>query len=96
VAKEYKGSKMERVGKTCGDCHMLKATKSAFPIGRWQGDVKTHLFTINTDPNAKMFTDDGKWAKGHLTLEFACLKCHLDRDEAWAARYAKKVHSIGK
>jgi len=58
--------------------------------------VKTHLFEINSDPNAKMFTDDGKWAKGQLTLEFSCLKCHLDRDKAWAASYAKNAHTIGK
>ena len=96
VAEQFKGSKMEKVGKTCGDCHMPMATKSAVPTTRWQGDVKTHLFRINTDPNAKMFTDDGKWAKGYLTLEFACLKCHLDRDAAWAAQYVKVAHTLGK
>ncbi|MBW2123401.1 MAG: hypothetical protein JRH07_16385 [Deltaproteobacteria bacterium] len=96
VAEKFKGSKMERVGKTCTDCHMPKATKSAVSLARWQGDVKTHLFKIDTDPKAKMFSEDGKWAKGYLTLEFACLKCHLDRDAAWAARYAKVAHTLGK
>lgn len=75
---------------------MPRASKSAVSTARWQGDVKTHLFKINTDPNAKMFTGDGKLAKGYLTLEFACLKCHLDQDKAWAARYAKNAHTIGK
>lgn len=96
VAKGYKGSKMEKVGKTCEDCHMPKATKSAVTTAKWQGDVKTHLFKINTDPKAKMFTDDGKFARGYLTLEFSCLKCHLDRSTEWAAQYAKKAHTIGK
>ncbi|MEW6374943.1 MAG: multiheme c-type cytochrome [Thermodesulfobacteriota bacterium] len=96
VAKEFKGSKMEKVGKTCEDCHMPYATKSAVFTARWQGDVKTHLFKINIDPEAKMFTDDGKWAKGYLTLYFACLQCHMDRDKTWAAQYAKKAHTIGK
>jgi hypothetical protein len=96
AAAEYKGSKMAKVYKTCEDCHMPMASKSAVSSTPWQGDVKTHLFRINTDPNAKMFTDDGKWAKNYLTLEFACLKCHLDRSASWAAQYAKNAHSIGK
>jgi nitrate/TMAO reductase-like tetraheme cytochrome c subunit len=87
---------MEGVGKTCEDCHMPMATKSAYPIARWEGDVKTHLFTINSDPKAEMFSEDGKWANGYLTVEFACLKCHLDQDKAWAAKYAKQAHTLGK
>ncbi len=96
VAAQFKGSKMERVGKTCEDCHMPMATKSAVSLARWQGDVKTHLFRIDPDPNAKMFTDDGKFANGSLTVEYACLDCHLDRDAAWAGKYAKGAHTIGK
>jgi hypothetical protein len=96
AANAFKGSKMEKLGKTCEDCHMPTAAKSAVSPVRWQGDVKSHLVKINIDPAAAMFTDDGKWAKGYLTLEFACLKCHLDRTAAWAATYAKKAHTLGK
>jgi hypothetical protein len=87
---------MEKLGKTCEDCHMPAASKSAVSSARWQGDVKSHLFRINTDPNAEMFTKEGTSANGYLTLEFACLKCHLDRNAEWAAQYAGKSHTIGK
>jgi len=95
-AASFAGSRMEELGKTCEDCHMPAASKSAVSVIRWQGDVKTHLFKIAIDPEAEMFSDDGEWANGYLTLEFACLKCHLDRSTAWAARYADKAHTIGK
>jgi hypothetical protein len=87
---------MEKLGKTCEDCHMPAAAKSAVSSVRWRGDVKSHLFKINIDPDAEMFTDDGMWAKGYLTLEFSCLECHLDRNAAWAAGYAENAHTIGK
>ena len=96
VAAEFAGSRMEKLGKTCEDCHMPTAAKSAVSTARWQGDVKSHLFKINIDPDAKMFTDDGMWAKGYLTLEFACLKCHMDQSAEWAAGHAKEAHTIGK
>ena len=75
---------------------MAKATKSAVKHGPYEGDIKTHLFEINTDPNAQMFTEDGKFANGYLTLEYACLTCHADHDKAWAAKYAPKAHTLGK
>jgi len=95
-AAAFTGSRMEKLGKTCKDCHMPTASKSAVSSIRWQGDVKSHLIKINVDPDAKMFTDDGEWAKGYLTLEFACLKCHLDRSAAWAASHAENAHTIEK
>ena len=94
--KEYAGSGMQLRGVDCLDCHMPKATKSAVKQVKYVGDVQTHLFKINLDPNAKMFTDDGKYANGYLTVEYACLNCHSEKDKKWALKTAKGVHSYGK
>ena len=75
---------------------MPMASKSAVKLGPNKGDVKTHLFRINTDPTASMFTEDGSLAKDFLTLDFACLGCHQNQDIDWAAKYAEGVHSLGK
>ena len=85
-------------GLSCKDCHMPKATKSAIKVSATEGDVRTHLFKINTDPAASMFaTKESKgkkstYAKGFVTLDFACLNCHKSRDLQWAAKYAKDFH----
>lgn len=96
VNAEFTDSQMQKVGLTCTDCHMPMATKSAVSLGPNKGDVKTHLFRINTDPTASMFTEDGNLAKDFLTLDFACLGCHQDKDVEWAGEYAEGVHSLGK
>lgn len=95
-AAEFEGSAMQLAGLSCTDCHMAEASKSAVKRGPYEGDVMTHLFEINTDPAAPMFTEDGKFANGYLTLEFACLSCHADQDKAWAAEYAEEAHTLGK
>ena len=62
------------------------------------GDVRKHLFKINTDPEAEMFTVIEEksyksiFAKGFVTVEFACLSCHGSRDKAWAAKHAVGFH----
>ena len=81
-------------GLTCIDCHMPKAAKSAIAVGTYEGDVRSHLFGINTDSTAEMFTPDGAYASGYLTLEYTCLQCHtgaLDT-KAWASLNAKFAH----
>ncbi len=93
-AREFAGSDMDLKGVKCEDCHMPEATKSAVAFGKYKGDVKTHLFKINLDPDAQMFTKDGKLAKGYLTVEYACLNCHGEKDRAWALATAKGVHSL--
>lgn len=95
-AQEFAGSEMEQAGLRCEDCHMAEASKSAVKRGPFEGDVMTHLFRIHPDPNAPQFTEDGKFAHGYLTLSFACLPCHADRDADWAAQYAPQAHEIGK
>lgn len=92
----YEGSQMEKIGVRCIDCHMPKAVKSAVKFTNYEADVRSHLFTINLDSEAKMFTADGKFAQGYLTAEYACLSCHKDMDKEWALKKAKEVHSQGK
>jgi formate-dependent nitrite reductase cytochrome c552 subunit len=87
---------MHLKGVKCIDCHMPEATRSAFKKGKYKGDVKTHLFKINLDPGAQMFTKDGKFANGFLTVEFACLACHQEKTRAWAIATSKRVHFLGK
>jgi len=81
---------------------MPPAAKSAVAFGKYEGDIKSHAFKINIDPNAKMFTEDGKFAKGYLTVEYSCLYCHPARTipwgqaKQWALKNAKGVHTLGK
>jgi hypothetical protein len=93
---KYAGSKMEKVGVRCIDCHMPKTVKSAVKFTKYEADVRSHLFTINLDPEAEMFTADGKLAQGYLTVEYSCFGCHKDRDKAWALEKAKTAHSLGR
>ncbi|RME63258.1 MAG: hypothetical protein D6778_09865, partial [Nitrospirae bacterium] len=97
-AKAFKGSTMQQVGVRCIDCHMPKATKSAVKFGPYEGDVRTHLFKINTSADANMFYTKGSktFAKGFVTVEFACLGCHKNKDKNWASRMATGVHTRGK
>jgi Secretion system C-terminal sorting domain/Cytochrome c554 and c-prime len=89
----------------CTDCHMSKAAKSAigFQLGNgWKGDIPSHIMAINTNPVTKdaMFTSDGKVAldsEGHaaVTLDFACLACHTNKDVQWASDHAASIHTTG-
>ena len=77
---------------------MPKASKSAIAVASYTGDVRTHIFKINSDADADMFRtieEKGKkstFAKGFVTVEYVCLGCHASRDKKWAAAEAKKVH----
>jgi formate-dependent nitrite reductase cytochrome c552 subunit len=95
-ASEFRGSKMQRSGVTCVDCHMPPAGKSAEAFSKYVGDVKSHIVRISTNPADKMFTDDGKFATGKLTADFACLRCHGAQDMKWALANAKGIHKRGK
>jgi predicted CXXCH cytochrome family protein len=72
---------------TCVTCHMPKASKSAIAAGTYVGDIRTHIFSINTAPVGRtdgMFTADGALVKmdevgqAMVTLDFACYSCHSD------------------
>lgn len=77
---EYEGSAVQAAGVKCQDCHMGLATKSAAAMGPYEGDVWTHLFEIDSSANDDMFNRDGEGAavsaKGAISLEYACLRCH--------------------
>ncbi len=101
-ADEYAGSSMEQEGVKCIDCHMGFATKSARARGTYEGDVWTHLFRIDTGADYDMFNRDGEGntvsAKGALSLEFACFRCHAAADKAAFAAIggASAYHTLGK
>lgn len=77
---------------------MSFATKSAQALGEYQGDVMTHIFRINPDPEANMFTPDGAFValdengKAAVTLDFACKRCHQTTDINELARFARNFH----
>jgi hypothetical protein len=77
---------------------MPKMSKSAIKVNKYTGDVRTHIFKISIDSKAAAFTtveEGGKkktYANGLVTLDFACLGCHLGRDIDWAAKNATKIH----
>ena len=95
-AADFKGSRMEKSGVECTDCHMPPATKSAESLGKYIGDIKTRIVKIDTRANASMFTADGKFATGIMTVDFACLRCHGIRDKACAANNVRGIHTRGK
>ncbi|GBE00430.1 doubled CXXCH motif [bacterium BMS3Abin07] len=101
-ASAFRGSIMEKVGVACIDCHMPRATKSATAKGKYEGDIRTHLFKINADAKASMFYSEkvkGKkktFARGFVTSDFACLNCHKNRNRKWAEAKAKGIHSYSK
>ena len=79
-------------GIPCIECHMPRATKSEVALNHFSGDVRTHLASINTDPDYVMFSQDGKLAKAQLSLRFSCLQCHQSRSSKWAGEYAAGFH----
>lgn len=93
---DFEGSAMQAVGVECMDCHMPRASKSAQALGDFEGDVRTHLWIINTDAEASMFSEDGGTANGYLTVDFTCLQCHPNQDKDWASQNAVGVHTKGK
>jgi hypothetical protein len=100
VAKSFAGNRHGLQGTRCIECHMPKATKSAISVTSYIGDVRTHIFKINTDAKASMFKEieeKGKkstFAEKYVTVEYVCLSCHGSRDKAWAATNAKGFHKV--
>ncbi len=91
-------------GVRCIDCHMPYVVKSSASHGPWKADLRSHLFEITLNPDAKMFKAGGTLAKGKLTAGYACLGCHVEvadkwtkkgkpkKAEAWARKHAAKIH----
>ncbi|MDP2360267.1 MAG: T9SS type A sorting domain-containing protein [bacterium] len=90
----------------CIDCHMPLLGKSAISTGQYVGDVRSHLFSIMTEPIAatnNTYTEGSNtfWnqdvdGKAHATLDYACLGCHLGFGDnltlEQAAAFATNIH----
>jgi len=98
IAESYPKTIHGMQGTSCIECHMPKAGKSAISVASYTGDVRTHIFKINTAADANMFKtveENGKkslFAKGFVTVEYTCLSCHGSRDKAWASKNATNYH----
>jgi hypothetical protein len=85
-------------GVECKDCHMPYATKSAQQLAPHMGDLQTHIFRIDTDPDANMFTEDGLFVnldsngEAKVTMDFACQRCHLTASLDELALFAEDFH----
>ncbi|MDR7522267.1 MAG: multiheme c-type cytochrome [Armatimonadota bacterium] len=96
-AAAFRGSKHQLARLACTSCHMPNTGPNAVARSRWEADDPSHLFKINTDPDASLFTPDGRAVGSPAnTLEFVCLRCHSDRTKAWAAANVRGIHSLGK
>jgi len=97
-AESYASSKMSAAGVDCVDCHMPKASLSGEPAGEWQGDVRTHIFRINTGSDQRMFTLDGQYVRADaqgqssVNLAFACKSCHAAQSDGWLQANAANFH----
>lgn len=100
VTESYAKNRHGQQGTRCIECHMPKAGKSAISVASYTGDVRTHIYKINTAADAEMFKEveeDGKkslFAQSYVTVEYACLSCHGSRDKDWAAKNAKNFHAM--
>ncbi len=70
---------------TCQSCHMPYSSKSGQQRGAYVGDVKSHIFAINTDATYEMYSDDGLTVrtvdgKAAISLSRACYGCHTDEN----------------
>jgi hypothetical protein len=85
-------------GPTCVDCHMARTGKSAVAVNAYQGDIRSHLFTINPDgtkTKTDMFNEAGSLAdKGWFTLDFACYSCHTDENGVGGAFSMKTMAEL--
>lgn len=62
---------------TCSACHMPPMALSAVGDSEIHtADIHSHQFSINTDPNAPQFSEDGDYVMPYLTLQYTCMWCH--------------------
>lgn len=73
---EYQNNS-KHLGVDCTDCHMPPMGKSAVAdLDIYTGDIRSHQFAINPDPEAPQFSEDGATTMPYITLTYACLQCH--------------------
>ena len=98
LSEAYSTTTMYDYGVECEDCHMPYATRSAQALGPHHGDLQTHIFYIDTDPLANMFTEDGLFVildsngKARVTLDFVCQRCHQNVELDELAFFANNFH----
>ena len=96
---------------SCESCHMPLASKSAIVTSEYGdtgvlGDIQSHTFKLNADPDAAMFTEDGKFlalddeGDAVVRVEFACAGCHngavaSNQSVDWMYANAAIVHEGG-
>ncbi len=78
-AGEYNANKHDGASLDCITCHMPYSGKSALKLGKYVGDVRSHMFKINPSTQYNQFSSDGKLANPEgISLDFACYQCHKD------------------
>lgn len=61
----------------CVDCHMPPMAKVAVGnLELFTADMRSHQFSINPNPEAPQFTEDGSRVMPYITLAYACQQCH--------------------
>ena len=82
----------------CVTCHMPRASKSAQAAHIAEGDIRTHIFEINSNPFPKdsmFYEEQGKtYARGFVTLDFACYSCHKDEAGNGGTRSTKTLQEL--
>jgi hypothetical protein len=84
---------------SCTSCHMpLMGKSAAGNLDVFTGDVHSHLFAINPDPDAPQFSEDGSTVQPYLTLSYTCKTCHngrrgTDKDVEELAEFAMDYHN---
>ena len=83
----------------CTDCHMPPLVRSATGnAATFTGDLASHQFAINPDPQAAQFSADGT-ATPWITLDYACRWCHgpagvgLDKTDEELEQSARGYHA---
>ncbi len=67
----------------CVDCHMPRMVKSAQGNAEhYTGDIRSHFFKINPDPDVSQFNEEGTVAMPFVTVDWACRHCHRDDGSA--------------
>jgi Cytochrome c554 and c-prime len=73
---EHKNVRLH-LGVDCIDCHMAPMALSAQGnLDLLRADIRSHQFSINPDPDAPQFNEDGTAVMPYLTLQYSCGQCH--------------------
>ncbi|MCP3902429.1 MAG: hypothetical protein GY715_02240, partial [Planctomycetes bacterium] len=90
----------------CKSCHMPHMGKNATASNAYTGDIRAHLFRIMTDPvfavdntyedGGSTFWNQDETGAAYVTLDYACLGCHMEFDALTieeAATFAFNIHN---